>query len=189
MTGLKVPNKPGVYTLVIELAATTTLSVGGLGVHRFPAGFYAYTGSALGKKAMNLRGRIQRHLTHGKRKHWHIDYLLDADAARVKTAICVETLNDVECVIAKAVARLEGAEIPVKGFGSSDCRSGCEAHLCCFQDASAGIRDECLPRWWLIVSILSKNNHGSSKLRRHRSDKGQRPFIRPVVDPSGIRVQ
>ncbi len=137
MTGRIAPNKPGVYTLVIELTATTTLSVGGLGVHRFPAGVYAYTGSALGKNAMNLRGRIQRHLAHGKRKHWHIDYLLDADAARVTTAIFLETIDDVECVIAKAVARLESAEIPVKGFGSSDCRSGCKAHLCCFQERSS----------------------------------------------------
>jgi sugar fermentation stimulation protein A len=136
MMGLNVPNKPGVYTLVIELASTTTLTVGGLGAHCFPAGVYTYTGSALGKSPMNLRRRIQHHLTRGKRKHWHIDYLLDLDVAKVKTVLFVETVDNVECEIAKAVARLEGAEHPVKGFGSSDCRSGCKAHLCCFQETS-----------------------------------------------------
>ena len=136
MLDLKVPKKPGVYTLVIELASATIINVGGLGVHSFPAGFYAYTGSAHGKGAMNLRRRIQHHLTRGKRKHWHIDYLLDSDASKVKTAIFAETLDNVECAISKESARLEGAEIPVKGFGSSDCRSGCKAHLCFYHGIS-----------------------------------------------------
>ena len=157
MMGVNVPNKPGVYTLVIELASTTTLTVGSLGAHRFPAGIYTYTGSALGKSPMNLRRRIQHHLTRGKRKHWHIDYLLDADAARVKTVLFVETGDDVECEIAKAVARLEGAESPVKGFGSSDCRSGCTAHLCYFQETSYGQLVERLTAIYHRVSSPKKS--------------------------------
>ncbi|MCW4037384.1 MAG: DUF123 domain-containing protein, partial [Candidatus Bathyarchaeota archaeon] len=81
------PNKPGVYTLVIELVEATTLQIGMLGVQRFPEGHYTYTGSALGERSTTLRNRVRRHLTRGKRKHWHIDYLLEADVSRVKTVL------------------------------------------------------------------------------------------------------
>ena len=126
------PNKPGVYTLVIELADATTLQIGMLGVQRFPEGHYTYTGSALGERSTTLRNRVQHHLTRGKRKHWHIDYLLEAYVSRVKAVLFTETSDTIECTVSTAVARLEDAEIVVKGFGSSDCHGGCQSHLCFF---------------------------------------------------------
>ena len=128
----RLPNKPGVYTLVIELADAITLRIGMLGVQRFPEGHYTYTGSALGERSTTLRNRVQRHLTRGKRKHWHIDYLLEADVSRVKVVLFTETSDTIECTVSTAVAMLEGTEIVVKGFGSSDCHGGCQSHLCFF---------------------------------------------------------
>ena len=126
------PNKPGVYTLVIELAEVTTLQIGMLGIQRFPEGYYTYTGSALGERSTTLRNRVQRHLTQGKRKHWHIDYILEADVSRVKAVLFTETSDTIECTVSKAIERLKGVEIVVKGFGSSDCHRGCQSHLCFF---------------------------------------------------------
>jgi sugar fermentation stimulation protein A len=63
---------PGVYHLLIHLPQDTTMEVGKLGNFRFPAGYYVYTGSALG----GLESRIARHFRRKKRLHWHIDYLL-----------------------------------------------------------------------------------------------------------------
>ncbi len=39
----------------------------------FPCGFYIYVGSA----QKNLKQRIERHIRREKKKHWHIDYLLE----------------------------------------------------------------------------------------------------------------
>ena len=126
------PSVPGVYTLVIGLAEATTLHIGGLGVQRFPVGFYTYTGSARGRKSMNLKNRIRRYLVEGGKKHWHIDYLLGSDAFRLRAVVFVETSLDVECAISRELAALEEAEIIVRGFGASDCRGGCPSHLCFF---------------------------------------------------------
>ena len=37
-----------------------------------------------------------------------------------------------ECVWSQALLELPGASAPVRGFGASDCHSGCEAHLVFF---------------------------------------------------------
>jgi Uri superfamily endonuclease len=63
----------GVYQLLIRLDTDETIPVGKLGTFAFPAGFYVYTGSAMG----GLDARIARHLSRIKRFHWHIDYLLE----------------------------------------------------------------------------------------------------------------
>lgn len=126
------PHRPGVYTLLLVITAPTTVRVGKLGIHRFPAGPYAYTGSALGARSTTLRHRIHRHLRSNKRLHWHIDYLLAAEEARVQAVLFAETSEPLECPFATAIAGLLGAAIVVPGFGASDCRGGCPSHLCCF---------------------------------------------------------
>jgi Uri superfamily endonuclease len=132
MTSSRFPNKPGVYTLILAVAAAATLPVGVLGTYCFPAGHYTYTGSALGARSMTLRNRIHRHLTREKRTHWHIDYLLASEVSRVKAVLFTETAESLECPVATAIAGLGDAEIVVKGFGSSDCQGGCLSHLCFF---------------------------------------------------------
>ncbi|MEJ2105661.1 MAG: DUF123 domain-containing protein, partial [Ignavibacteriaceae bacterium] len=58
----------GIYTLVIFLSEEITLEIGKLGNHRFPEGYYTYTGSALGKGSTNLKNRLKRHSRKNKRK-------------------------------------------------------------------------------------------------------------------------
>jgi Uri superfamily endonuclease len=90
--------------------------------HHFEAGWYAYTGSALGSGGF---ARVDRHreLAAGDRgtRHWHVDYLLghgDASLDRVVRSAGV----DAECQISAAI---DGEAIP--DFGCSDC--ACQSHL------------------------------------------------------------
>lgn len=110
----------GGYILFLELKKPATVSVGRLGRHRFPAGLYAYAGSALG----NLEARLGRHFSEKKVKRWHIDYL--ASAAKPLDYLAFESDRKIECELAKSMEKIGGKHL-VKGFGSSDC--GCASHL------------------------------------------------------------
>jgi len=92
--------------------------IGSLGSFDFPAGLYIYTGSA----RRNFEARITRHLSTAKKMHWHIDYLLAAPGVKVRE---VRRFAEAECTINQS---LDG-DIPVIGFGASDCRAGCGSHL------------------------------------------------------------
>lgn len=115
-------NPGGTYTLVIELPVETTLSIGALGDHRFSAGAYAYTGSALGTGGFS---RVDRHrrIARGEHdvRHWHIDYFLGHPETRIYDVVRSEGI-DVECTVADRLP-----DGPVVGFGSSDC--DCHTHL------------------------------------------------------------
>lgn len=97
------------------------IRLGGLREHRFPAGWYVYTGSARN----GLLQRLARHLRRRKRRHWHIDYLL-AVADGIEALI----LPGTEVTECELHARLRG-RVLVPGFGSSDC--SCESHLAWFR--------------------------------------------------------
>ena len=127
--GLEELPERGVYTLIIELHGPLELEVGSLGRIRLEPGFYLYTGSALGRGPLGLRGRVKRHLSKAKKIFWHIDYVLVEPGARVVAVVAAGTGERLECVVNKALAARLGAGAPVRGFGSSDCRSGCQAHL------------------------------------------------------------
>ena len=120
----------GAYRLTIRLGRAVRLRVGRLGVVSLSAGTYVYCGSA--KRA--LPARVARHLRRRKVKRWHVDYLLAHPAA----AVCeVRGWADRgECdLVAEALG--DGGTAPVAGFGSSDCRRGCPAHLI-FMGSPAG---------------------------------------------------
>ena len=106
------------YQLQIEVARPVSCAIGRLGTFDFPAGRYVYTGSA--KRA--LEARIARHLRHHKTLRWHIDYLLAAPGVRVTGVV---RSRRAEC----AENRTVRGSIPAPGFGASDCRAGCGAHL------------------------------------------------------------
>lgn len=106
------------YQLRIIVDRDLKLKVGRLGVCRFPAGHYTYTGSAL----RNMEARLARHLRPAKRLRWHIDYLLCSPGVEVQA---VRRFRDPECVVN---SRSRGM-VQVPGFGASDCRAGCGAHL------------------------------------------------------------
>ncbi len=106
----------GIYVLLIELpepAEIKTLSR----TFSIAKGYYAYVGSAMN----NLEARIARHLSKEKKRHWHIDYLLDR--AIVRAVVSARSDTRLECPIACGLSQLT----PVAGFGCSDCR--CRSHL------------------------------------------------------------
>lgn len=113
----------GTYALVLHLECGKEITIGKLGTFTFPAGYYLYVGSALGPGG--LEARLARHRRRDKKLRWHIDYLLEhAQLVEVWSAALPGKL---ECVWAQAAQHLPGAEIPVPGFGSSDCH--CSSHL------------------------------------------------------------
>ena len=124
----------GIYVLLLLVSREVTLTVGKLGKQRFPRGYYFYTGSALGKGATSLKHRIARHLRKEKRKFWHIDYLLADENVSVEAVIAAETNENMECKTNQHLKTIMGAEVPVKGFGASDCRKNCGSHLLYFPE-------------------------------------------------------
>lgn len=118
-------NEPpkGTYALILRLECSEEITVGKLGVFSFPAGYYLYLGSALGPGG--LEARLARHRRRDKKLRWHIDYLLEQ--AQLVEVWSVASTDKLECRWAQAARQLPGAEIPVPGFGSSDCR--CPSHL------------------------------------------------------------
>jgi len=119
------PTDHGAYVLHLSLAQPQLICIGRLGLQQFSVGDYVYSGSARG--AGGLRARVNRHLRGSGIRHWHIDYL--CAVAQVQDVFYTVTDNLLECLWSQAVARLPQAFIPVPRFGSSDCQSGCKAHL------------------------------------------------------------
>ena len=126
----------GTYTLLVELATPTTISFGALGERDLPAGWYAYTGSALGTGGF---ARVERHgrVAGGEHdaRHWHVDYLLGHPDSRLVDDVRTAGA-DAECTVAERVrngvpdhdapASADGlAAVP--GVGATDC--DCPAHL------------------------------------------------------------
>ena len=118
---------PTTYQLLIELPQPVRCRIGRLGEFDFPAGWYVYTGSA--RRA--FEARIARHQRRDdKTLRWHIDHLLAAPGARV---VRVLRSRRGECAWNQATR----GRIVVAGFGASDCRAGCGAHL---KWVDAGVR-------------------------------------------------
>ena len=115
----------GAYQLLIKLDHPAAIQIGRLGEFRFAGGYYVYTGSAMG----GIEQRVARHLSKTKRFHWHIDYLLEH--GRVILYAIRESSARRECEFSSMMLEMDGASVPVKGFGSSDC--GCVSHLVYFE--------------------------------------------------------
>ena len=110
----------GIYILVVSVSKDINVNVGALGSVNFEKGVYAYVGSAQN----NLEKRIERHLRKTKQKFWHIDYILDDANVKVLKVFPKKAGRLEECKIAKNISEIG---VPIKGFGSSDCK--CESHL------------------------------------------------------------
>ena len=130
---IELPDLPGNYVLVYHNGCSFEFNHKTLGNHPLYAGWYFYTGSAHGSGG--LRSRIHRHLIADAKVHWHIDFLKRV----MKMQQVWYDLHEVnqECMITRTIMSVEGAGIPIKGFGASDCHEGCPAHLVSFtQDVS-----------------------------------------------------
>jgi len=132
MTSTETLPAKGIYTLIVFLPKEARLKVGKLGTKRFPAGYYAYTGSALGKGSSSLKQRVTRHLNKRKQKFWHIDFLLAHENATVTAVIAAQTDGKAECNMNLSIKKKLRAKTPVMGFGASDCKQNCGSHLLYF---------------------------------------------------------
>lgn len=110
----------GIYVLIIQINKTIRPKIGALGELTFPAGLYAYVGSAQN----NLELRVKRHQRKEKPLFWHIDHLLNNEAAKIIGIYYRQGGKTEECHIACILAK-KGK--PITGFGCSDC--GCSSHL------------------------------------------------------------
>ncbi len=126
-----IPQRAGVYSIGIQLVEPIEVKVRGK-KHILEAGTYVYTGSALGRSS-NLYTRIRRHLSGEKKEHWHIDQITRVRQARTLFVVFSETSDREECTVNRAISDIAGSSISVAGFGASDCRSGCQAHLLLLQ--------------------------------------------------------
>ncbi len=111
----------GCYVLLLRLERKRCIQVGKLGRFLFRKGYYAYVGSAMN----SLERRISRHLRREKRRHWHLDYLLEL--ALPVAVFKIGSGGRCECALSKVLEGMHKASTPVRGFGSSDC--SCRAHL------------------------------------------------------------
>ena len=116
----------GAYRLVLRLDRSVRVTPGKLGERRLRRGSYLYLGSA----KRGLAQRVARHRRLAEEKvgslHWHIDYLLTHADVRL---IRVDRIpGGDECALSREIAARPGSE-PVTGFGATDCRNGCPAHL------------------------------------------------------------
>ncbi len=101
----------------MKLSKSRRIKIGKLGTFLFPAGKYAYVGSALN----NLEKRIERHKSKNKKFHGHIDYFLKY--AKITDTFIIETKRRIECSLAEKI----NGKITAEKFGSMDCR--CRSHL------------------------------------------------------------
>ena len=124
-TASSLPVQAGTYALLLRVPGRQQLRIGGLGTRDLVAGWYVYAGSARGHGG--IRARVSRHLCHDKKRRWHIDYVRVVAGVRDVRWTLDRRLTEHDVIA--SVLSLPGAIIPVVGFGSSDCRSGCRAHL------------------------------------------------------------
>jgi len=132
------PTYKGSYIIVTGVFRAFEKDVGAMGRIRFNKGFYYYTGSALGKGG--IRKRVTRYLVlnnkipfekSGMKRtpniHWHIDYLLSERDSTITSMFFSSKLT--ECGLVNDIKNHTVTTVPIPGFGSSDCRNGCPAHL------------------------------------------------------------
>lgn len=119
----EVTSRPGTYVLVFRATARKQLTIGRLGILDLKPGTYLYVGSAFGPGG--LRSRTGRHQTRNTVKRWHVDYL----KPRVQLTEIWFTEDPVhrEHQWAGWFAATQSLHVPLRGFGSSDCR--CPSHL------------------------------------------------------------
>jgi len=124
----EISSKKGNYTIVFRLEERTRQKLHRFNEVVFTPGYYLYCGSAHGSGG--LKSRIVRHLTKSSKKFWHIDYLKDL---LFPIEVWYQaSLEKNECSFCKTFHDQMGGEIPIKGFGSSDCKNKCESHLVSF---------------------------------------------------------
>lgn len=118
----------GVYVLIIQVKQPVAVQIKSLGETKFASGTWVYVGSAMGAGSTSLENRLNRHFRREKTIYWHIDYLLDEDT-EIEKAIWAQSMDHFECDLVQSLASSNEFKAGPKGFGASDCKSGCIAHI------------------------------------------------------------
>lgn len=129
------PNSKGAYIIYASLAQDVTLTIGALGKMIFFAGSYAYVGSAMGSGG--IRARVNHHLTPSPRPHWHFDHL--KPHLTIQAVLWQTGTDRWECEWVRQLLTLPEVTAPIAGFGASDCKSHCPAHLLFTQHTPSAI--------------------------------------------------
>jgi Uri superfamily endonuclease len=116
------PAEPGAYGILLRLKEHLPLVIPRLGNPELLPGLYLYCGSAKGPGG--VRARVKRHLCLDKTRRWHIDHVTGA-APEIAGFAALETS---ECQLRLHASRELACDVPVAGFGSSDCRT-CPSHF------------------------------------------------------------
>ena len=148
-------SETGNYILLLHLPTDEILTIGKLGTFDFPAGWYAYAGSAFGPGG--LVGRLKHHLQPVDRPHWHIDYL--RQVAQLKEIWLSPDDELRERDWADLMLAIPGATTLVEGFGASD--SDRETHLFYF-DVRPSLED-------FVVGVRARFS-GTKVLRAYQQD-------------------
>jgi sugar fermentation stimulation protein A len=159
--------RSGAYILLFRLQQDEKIEVGRLGVVPLRRGEYAYVGSAMG----GLDARIARHLRAEKKRHWHIDYVLER--ASISGVLEFESASRVECRLSDALASSAASTTPVRWFGSSDCRSwggktSCGPAVLVLQPAEHRLADDALPGLSGRTRTTFGGVEGPRAVRSHR---------------------
>lgn len=120
----EIPKIRGTYCIIFKLEDNIQREIRKFGSFSFSPGFYFYFGSAKGSGG--LSARMMRHIIGGKKAHWHLDYLRP-DLIFYR-AYFTNQIN-LECEWYQTVLHQNGFEVPIIGFGATDCSSSCSAHL------------------------------------------------------------
>lgn len=116
----------GTYAIILRLKESLLLNIGRKEFDLSP-GFYVYVGSALGPGGVD--SRLRRHLltfsVQNTKKHWHIDSLLPHST--VFLPLYAQSPDRLECALVRSFKEM--GFLVIKGFGDSDCKSGCGGHL------------------------------------------------------------
>ncbi|HJL57274.1 MAG TPA: GIY-YIG nuclease family protein [Arenicellales bacterium] len=108
---------------MLRCQRSASIAVGALDLMRLHRGWYLYVGSAFGPGG--LGARLGRHLRTTKRRHWHIDTLLDHCPIRQIWYQCAG--RELEHRWAQLLLSQHDVIVPLAGFGASDCL--CRSHL------------------------------------------------------------
>lgn len=121
----EIKSNSGAYLLEIYAPKPFKIRKGRFEGLSLPEGYYYYAGSA----QKNLRQRLERHLRHKKKLHWHIDYITSFAGNKITNFwIFEDAPKETECLITERLIRKFDFRTVIKGFGSSDCKN-CESHL------------------------------------------------------------
>ncbi len=121
----------GCYCLIIHIKKKSSIKIGKkLGEIEFKRGNYVYVGTAMN----SLESRLKRHLSSEKKMHWHVDYLLKNENARIVKIIYNVSDRKIECDLSEYLCKKTGS---ITDFGCSDCN--CNSHLYYFKNRKEAI--------------------------------------------------